>query len=818
MAELSLNSRAIIANYPLKNSLDCVRDSLQEAEQSYKSDLAFYDGSADTPDQTWQETISRLLLALMGEKAAFNLHLQSSNRDVASELSTLFARVRKGDFEYGHYCSLSRLVIQKAPDVDIWNAVLNLIVTVSQSTPLVSIHHSFDGTPMRSTSSSQKGPEQTRRLVEARIFEEIRTCTFRSVEGFFAKYFEGRDWSGCAEVICQRVLDASDGKWAKFPDPPVQDKVLDWWLRFQDNLLSEARNVYFTTTTKNDLIGLDAERQVDLLLKAKDEGGSSEKHAWKDVQVVGELKQSEQEIRAKSTLLQIGRYVRDVFSAQPTRRFVHAFTVCGTKMEAWVFDRSGPYSSGILDIYQDAKRFFQVIVGYAMMSDEELGLDTFITQNAEGGKMITVETAETEAEMVLQLDPAPLCFQQAIVCRGTSCFLAKSGDEVEGVAKFSWTSDKRQPEVDLLKLAHQRGVKGVAKVIGHCAITSITSMRDSLSFDKCHNFRSAASSASSSVTQSQPHNPLSRSASNLRGLGISEKPTRKRRSPDARTLPPKRSRSSSQQSKNDQQDNELAFTVQSVQRPSLFDKNEEEPYDNRILRCLVISPAGQPIYEFNSPVELLLSLRDAIKAHQSLYLDGNILHRDISENNIIITDPKNTDGNSGMLIDLDLAKEVGTRSGARHQTGTMEFMAIEVLLNVDHTYRHDLESFFYVLIWQCARHGWMKFNQLHKLYQLQDRPKDSMLKEWYTGNYEKIATYKRGNMEAGGFERILMKEFPPWFDCIKPLCRAIRDILFPYNDRGLIVGTPQDPKCLYDPIIKAYDATIAELNLESNHV
>ncbi|KKZ60851.1 hypothetical protein EMCG_04442 [[Emmonsia] crescens] len=287
----------------------------------------------------------------MGQKAAFNLHLQSNNRNVASELSTLFARVRKGDFKYRHYCSLSRLVIQKAPDVDIWNAVLNLIVTVSRSTTLVSKHHSFDGTPMRSVSSTQKGPEQTRRLVEARIFKEIRPCTFRSVAGFFTKYFQGRDWSGCAEVICQRVLDASDGKWAKFPDPPVQDKMLDWWLRFQDNLLSEARNVYFTTTTKNDLSGLDAERQVDLLLQSKDEGGSSEKHAWNDVQVVGELKQSEQEIMAKSTLLQIGCYVRDVFSAQPTRCFVHAFTVRGTKMEAWVFDRSVLYSSGILDIY-----------------------------------------------------------------------------------------------------------------------------------------------------------------------------------------------------------------------------------------------------------------------------------------------------------------------------------------------------------------------------------------------------------------------------------------------------------------------------------
>lgn len=53
-----------------------------------------------------------------------------------------------------------------------------------------------------------------------------------------------------------------------------------------------------------------------------------------------------------------------------------------------------------------------------------------------------------------------------------------------------------------------------------------------------------------------------------------------------------------------------------------------------------------------------------------------------------------------MLIDLDLAKELNTGpSGARHRTGTMEFMAIEVLQGHTHTYRHDLESFFYVFLW-----------------------------------------------------------------------------------------------------------------------
>lgn len=66
---------------------------------------------------------------------------------------------------------------------------------------------------------------------------------------------------------------------------------------------------------------------------------------------------------------------------------------------------------------------------------------------------------------------------------------------------------------------------------------------------------------------------------------------------------------------------------------------------------------------------------------------------------MIITDPKETDGFTGMLIDEDLAKGIGSgRSGARHQTGTLEFMAIEVLHHISHTYRHDLESFFYVLL------------------------------------------------------------------------------------------------------------------------
>ncbi|EDN02615.1 predicted protein [Histoplasma mississippiense (nom. inval.)] len=847
MAGLSQEDRIIIKNHPLTNLVDRLRDALQEAERIYESRLISYDGAVDSLDQLFQNVISKLVYTLQGEGAAYSLPSRINDGNMASDLAQLFERLQKakGSFRYDDYHPLVHLVIQRPPtesqnaepwNFDVWKAVFTLIDTLPRrTTPPASVPPFFDGTPVKSTSSSQKGSEQTLELVNPRIFEEIHGCTFRNVEGFFEKYFEEKNWSRKADAICRRVLaPTSDGNWAQFPDPPTQNNVLTWWFRLQEDLLLESRGIYYTTASKADLTGSKAERQVDLLLRARGGTPSRNKHDWRDILVVGELKKSTEEIKTKDTLLQMSRYVREVFTAQPTRRFIHAFAVCGTKMEAWVFDRSGPYSSGIIDVYEDSRRFFQVLVGYTMMSDEELGLDSFIARDEDSNKSITIKGPGTLDGKVLRLGEI-LSFQRAIVCRGTTCFLTNDG---QGVAKFSWVSDKRRPEVELLKLACQKNVQGVARIIGHGTITSIADMRCGLTFDKRHHFKSAPPSAASSFHQSQP-------LIEPRRLDIRRKSSsRKRRSPDKGMQVSKRSRSINQPSRDAQEENELAFSIQSAHKPSLFDRNGEELYDNRVLRCLVISPAGRPIYKYESPLELLKALRDAIKAHRSLYLDGNILHRDISENNIIITDPDKADGYSGMLIDLDLAKEVGSgRSGARHQTGTMEFMAIEVLLNIDHTYRHDLESFFYVLIWQCARHGWEKLMQLQKLYQLRawsddsmlnkwctesheknlnqgefehiltndfSPPKDSMLKEWYNGTYKKIARIKRTDMGADGLEDILT-EFPPAFVFAKPLCRAIRDILFQYGDRGIIVGTPQDPKRLYNPVIKAYDDAIAKI-------
>jgi serine/threonine protein kinase len=220
-------------------------------------------------------------------------------------------------------------------------------------------------------------------------------------------------------------------------------------------------------------------------------------------------------------------------------------------------------------------------------------------------------------------------------------------------------------------------------------------------------------------------------------------------------------------------------------KPSLYAAGNDL-WETRVYSCLVVSPAGRVISDFRTVRELLESMRDAIKAHQPLYKTGNILHRDISSNNIIITKPDVADGYKGMLIDLDLAKERDSGpSGARHQTGTMQFMAVEVLRKADHTYRHDLESFFYVLLWMCARQSWTNgFANEEK------PPRESLLRRWEIGSFKYIAAAKEGDMTVNRLEGI-MGEFPEALGVVKPLCLRIRKFLFPLDkDERMSFGTP----------------------------
>ncbi|KAI0292370.1 kinase-like domain-containing protein [Multifurca ochricompacta] len=120
---------------------------------------------------------------------------------------------------------------------------------------------------------------------------------------------------------------------------------------------------------------------------------------------------------------------------------------------------------------------------------------------------------------------------------------------------------------------------------------------------------------------------------------------------------------------------------------------------------LVLETLGKSLSTFKSTRQLCEVIRDAIVAHSAAYERAQILHRDVSAGNILITEE-----GTGMLIDWDLSKQVhkGVEEGPRQhsRTGTWQFISISRLREpryTAHEVSDDLESFFWVLLYQIAR-------------------------------------------------------------------------------------------------------------------
>jgi serine/threonine protein kinase len=172
-----------------------------------------------------------------------------------------------------------------------------------------------------------------------------------------------------------------------------------------------------------------------------------------------------------------------------------------------------------------------------------------------------------------------------------------------------------------------------------------------------------------------------------------------------------------------------------------------------------------------------------------------------------------------MLIDLGLAKELDSLpSGASHLTGTMQFMAIEVLQGKGHTYRHDLESFFYIFTWMCIRYGEdvgvTSGPRRSTAKKTRTRPiSTSRLRGWYTS----IARNKLGDMDKNGFEDIVA-EFALGFETQKQLARELRSVLFPIRDGAIFTGTFRDDDIMYNAMIDAFNRAIERLRKEEHAI
>ncbi|KAF8430822.1 hypothetical protein BGX38DRAFT_1277603 [Terfezia claveryi] len=373
---------------------------------------------------------------------------------------------------------------QKPQEATSRNTLLNtpkIPVTPSKRPAIVE-----DDTPVHANSAlPYSALAHTRAHVDPFLRAELRGTILKNVKGFY-KFFPGiteQQWT-CA-VNCPASCDCISPQSSNLPhssDPPftipnfpteiTERSVLQWFECF--NKQDHSRTFY--TSCKRPLAeSLSASnRQCDLFLAptctkfGTSEAAPAAAHTWPSVLVPVELKASPAKDAAADTTVQLASYVREVFGAQYTRRFVHAFTICGSLVRYHLFDRAGGSISEKINIRKNRRTeelFIRILQAYLSMDPTQLGFD----ENYEyvWANNTTSSIPSPEAPMPQFFKFGGRRFQllknvfhrSVIVSRGTTVWEAVDlGSGEACVIKDSWRASWRTAEGHLLALAHNKGV------------------------------------------------------------------------------------------------------------------------------------------------------------------------------------------------------------------------------------------------------------------------------------------------------------------------------------------------------------------------
>ncbi|KAF6753295.1 hypothetical protein DFP72DRAFT_428272 [Ephemerocybe angulata] len=208
-------------------------------------------------------------------------------------------------------------------------------------------------------------------------------------------------------------------------------------------------------------------------------------------------------------------------------------------------------------------------------------------------------------------------------------------------------------------------------------------------------------------------------------------------------------------------------------------KLTKDNHQDRVFRGLA-SPFYKKLWQAGSIENFKKVWLDCLQFHYLAFRKGKVLHRDISEHNLMVHE--HPDGTvAGILNDWDMAKFVDTAqdgvTAGHHRTGTPPFMALDLIHGRDrvHHLRHDLESFFYILIWAVFHY------KLHPTNGTKAALPHEKVANWL-GTPDQIYAAKNGLMMSMEYHEVLqsmMRERSEWVDVVKtwiePLHKCIRD-------------------------------------------
>jgi len=637
---------------------------------------------------------------------------------------------------------LLKAVLIHESDEAIWSSVYTAVTeTTPPPRPLPPAQ-----TPWKQTTSSVVNSSEYRKYMDLILRAELEHMSV-DVPGLYETFFGGVVRPESAQAVFKKCTEGDHplysevSGWRTWPESAEEGDVLKWLAMLNCRLTDFAEQCQLVTKARRrplalpnkPLLGSTAKRKLDVGFV--DHPGADEECNWSHILVSGELKRNPKADTPSEAWLELATKVREVLANQDNRRFVLGFTLCGSYMRLWEFDRLGGIGSEQVNINQNGFRFMSIILGFLLMNEEQLGFDpTIIT--ADGKRFIQIErNGQRECLIVDKLVKRARC----IAGRATTCWKAhREGDDSRTplVIKDSWQYPERQEEGEMIREATEKHVINVARYYHHETV-SVGNQYD----DVQSNVRKSLDLSKGKMRKldiSKGENSTTVTSTTTAGQKQSSNHT------DASLPPSKRTRST-------------------------------PPVRNRVHRRVIIRDYGKSIYKASSRAALLAAFEGCIKGYRSLYENAGILQRDVSINNLMMNEEADNPSWKSFLIDLDLAikEQREGASGADGKTGTRAFMAIGVLLGEEHSYMHDYESFFWVLFWICVHHDGSTEERVIRRFEM-----------WNYADMEMLAESKMGLVsDERYFLEVAQEHFTPYYQPLLPWVNKLRRVVFPDGKR-----------------------------------
>ncbi|KAF6760828.1 kinase-like domain-containing protein, partial [Ephemerocybe angulata] len=158
---------------------------------------------------------------------------------------------------------------------------------------------------------------------------------------------------------------------------------------------------------------------------------------------------------------------RQIFFRQLNRLFCRSLLITETQVRLLHCDRSGAYKTTALNINDNPHTFVRLILGLSSTQEAILGIDISVQWTIKDGVKVagTIRTVDGSGKGItyqLRMD-RPCVITQAVLGRGTVCWMAKDRDGKQIIIKDAWRVDEQIPEYTLLERA--KGIPGVVNMI-----------------------------------------------------------------------------------------------------------------------------------------------------------------------------------------------------------------------------------------------------------------------------------------------------------------------------------------------------------------